>query len=358
MKFSTLYKKTATGAIQQWDIHVEQKGAGWIYVVEYGQKGGAIQRTESSVISIGKNLGKSNETSPYEQCVSEAEGKWTKQRDRKGYTETIPDEVPYLPMLAKTFDDQKHHIVYPCYVQPKFDGICCITVNKQLFSRQGKQFKCLQHIEDELVKLNVDLLHGELYSHNLTFQEIVSAVKRDEASPLTSKIQYRIYDLMVDKDYDNRLKDINKIESNLIKPVETHLVQNEAEIEKWWKHYTDLGYEGVMLRNLKGTYENNRRSKNLQKYKKFIDEEFIITGANECKGKFEGMCTFLCETKTGAKFDVMPEGTEEERRQYLVDWKSGKIKSGDLLTVKFFSWTNSENKVPRFPVGKSIRNYE
>jgi hypothetical protein len=54
----------------------------------------------------------------------------------------------------------------------------------------------------------------------------------------------------------------------------------------------------------------------------------------------------------------MPEGSESQRKKYWTDWNNGKIKSGDLLTVEFFSWTTSIPKVPRFPIGKIIRDYD
>lgn len=89
-----------------------------------------------------------------------------------------------------------------------------------------------------------------------------------------------------------------------------------------------------------------------------MDEEFKIIGAEENKGKLEGTCVFVCETDEGGTFKVMPEGSEEQRTQYFDDWNSGKIKVGDKLTVKFFSWSTSTPKVPRFPIGKGIRDGE
>jgi len=118
----------------------------------------------------------------------------------------------------------------------------------------------------------------------------------------------------------------------------------------------DSNFEGIMLRNLKGGYKINGRSFDLQKYKAFMDAEFKIIGAEEGSGKNEGMCSFICTTDSGGKFNVMCKGNECVRRKYWEDWQAGTINIGDLLTVEFFEWTTSEIPVPRFPVGKALRN--
>ncbi len=68
MKLDTLYKKNSGGTLQQWDIWTE----GPTIITEFGQVGGAIQRTEDT-IKLGKNVGKKNETSPDKQAEAEAE---------------------------------------------------------------------------------------------------------------------------------------------------------------------------------------------------------------------------------------------------------------------------------------------
>jgi len=361
----TLYKMTATGAIQQWDIrvcpYIEDKMS-YQYVVNHGQMNGKIQET-STIVAQGKNSGKANETDAYTQCCAEAESKWKKQRDRKGYTETIPTEKPLRPMLAKSYDKDGKHIKFPCFVYAKLDGLRCLakrtSTGVELISRQGKRFTAIPHIEQQLMWMKPGMiLDGELYIHGEEFQEIISAVKRDKPSTKSGSVEYHVYDVINDKDYDSRYRWLQhnifiwQANSNHIKYVEAICCESKRDIWKYHNKFTKRGYEGVMLRNLKGPYKINGRSKDLQKVKKFMDEEFEIVGAEPCVGKMKDMCSFTCITKAGIQFNCMPEGTEESRKQMYNDWKLGKIKAGDSLTVKFFSWTTSKNPVPRFPIGR------
>lgn len=371
-EFPTLYKVSSNGRTQQWTTWVERNGKGCLIWVEHGQKDGKLQQT-SDRITEGKNIGRSNETTPEEQAIKEAESKWTKQVDRKGYSflnaTTILKATPLScprPMLAKSFEKDGKHILFPCYGQAKLDGIRCVATKGGLFSRQSKKFTALKHIEDALAPIfatNPGIkLDGELYVHGEEFQSLVSHIKRDVASDKSSKVEYHLYDIINDEGYNERYKVLQSLMTlfphNKIKLVPTFMVKSETEVKKKHKEYTKKRYEGIMLRNMKGVYKIDGRSKDLQKYKIFMDMEFEIVGATENRGKHENQCTFECQTKSGTTFGVKPKGSTEVREKYWTDWKKGKIKVGDKLTVEFFAWTDSENPVPRFPVGKGIRDYE
>ena len=74
---------------------------------------------------------------------------------------------------------KKKEIKYPCYVQPKLDGVRCVAVYPDLFSRHGNPFPTLSHIKEELLKNTEHLiLDGELYSENFNFEKIISLVKK------------------------------------------------------------------------------------------------------------------------------------------------------------------------------------
>lgn len=384
----TLYKRDITGKIRQWTITVEDKGTHAVYRQEHGVVDGAMISSETE-IHEGKNLSKANETDYLEQCEKEANSLWNKQVSRKGYLDKKPHHtmIRFSPMLAKSYNEpgndikklkDGHHIQFPAYFQPKLDGIRCIAckyhdgpnnpVGTLLRSRQDKLFTALPELEETIFNLpNLQFplkLDGELYIHGDEFQDIVSAIKRDKPSKASSKIQYHVYDVHAGNNpnwaYEDRMKWLkNNIKPGFrrIKPVYTGIVTSMLDVERQLKIQTDRGYEGIMLRNKFGLYKVAGRSKDLQKVKLFIDEEFPIVGAYENKGKMKNQCTFECLTKAGVKFSVKPKGTEALREQYWEDWKKGKLK-GKELTVRFFAWTTSKNKKPRFPVGLTIRDYE
>lgn len=131
--FPKLYKKTSTGAIQEWTVYVDNDSYNPVIVTKYGQLGGKIQ-TSTEIITEGKNIGRSNETSPMEQAYFQAKSDWEKQL-KKGYVDNVDDAEDgktdeiikggIAPMLAHKFSEQGHKIKYPALVQPKLDG--CVS---------------------------------------------------------------------------------------------------------------------------------------------------------------------------------------------------------------------------------------
>ena len=83
--WETLYKRTKTAAIQYWKISVEAESDSVSVVTkESGQLGTLNPVKHQEIITEGKNIGRSNETSPYEQACSEADSDWKKKHD-EGY---------------------------------------------------------------------------------------------------------------------------------------------------------------------------------------------------------------------------------------------------------------------------------
>jgi DNA ligase-1 len=321
-------------------------------------------------IKEGKGYGTINETTPQEQAVKEAKAKHTKQL-KKGYVTAISDaqsgevdeiiEGGVLPMLAKKYKEDKKHIKFPCAIQPKLDGMRCIYHQKGLWSRTRKPINALDYLLEALSKIDVNLvLDGELYNHDLKeeFEVIMSAARRDEASKDSLKIQYHVYDVVLDKPFSDRTKLLKELTSHpSIKIVPTKTVNNEEELLKAYEEFMDMGYEGAIIRNLDSKYEN-KRSNNLQKLKEFSDDEFKVVGIEEGRGKLAGhVGAFICEIndKLGKRtFNAKAEGKQEFLKECFENpslWK------GKQLTVRYQGFT-TKNVVPRFPVGVRFRDKE
>lgn len=359
-----LHKLDNKGKVRFWEVQVGETRPGiWGYTQYHGTLGGRLT-SSTTEISAGKNIGKKNETTVQEQCELKAESLWTKKRDRDGYTESIPTEKPLRPMLAKKYKEDGKHIKFPCFVQPKLNGLRCLAFVKdghvKLVSRKNVEWKSLSHLVEELSDFPDGIYDGELYIHGPLFNNIIGAVKRDEANELSAQIELHIYDFVEEAtDYVFRLsKIVDKLPDGrkFVRFVETRTITSASLVDEFHDSYVDKGYEGIMLRNKTGGYKINGRSKDLQKYKKFDDDEFEIIGATEnVTGDWVGTCTFRCVTKDGNEFNVMPKGDYNTRAEFWEDWKSGKIKPGDMLTVEFFGYTTTDKPVPNFPVGKEIR---
>jgi len=307
-----------------------------------------------------------------------------------------------LPMHAQTFSKEKKCLKYfslvedpkgiftsedGVYLQPKFDGQRCIARTEvssshkgiPLTTRNGKQYPWFKNIRDQ-IQLLLDSseyvtipLDGEIYAHDLydlKTGEVLSrdkrfeiikgacALKRKQPSEYEDQICFHIYDLAIkDKDQDERFailksifKGIDKKKIPNLKLCKTQLVYTMEEIYDSHDEYVKDGYEGAILRARDLMYENKHRSLKLRKLKNFTDGEFTITDAKSGEGTEAKCVVWICTTKSGDRFDVRPIGSFENRKKQL---KNKEKYIGCPLTVKYQEL--SENGIPRFPVGISIR---
>ena len=272
----------------------------------------------------------------------------------------------YYPMLAHRYNEKKGDIKFPCFVQPKLDGVRCVVVGNKLYSRNGNRFPVLPHIENELKLYNKNnlILDGELFTDDINFEKIVGLVKKykksEEDEKNSLKIYLNVFDYIDSKlPFNKRLINLNQFfEKNknmkYIKQVKTEECAQEKNIEEFLEKYTKEKYEGLIIRNKSGLYEENTRSVHLQKLKKFIDEEFeIIDYTTPDQGKEVGCVIWICRTKEGKQFSVRPSGNYQERKKL---YREAKKYIGKMLTVRYQELTNGH--VPRFPVGVTIRDYE
>jgi len=377
-----LFKKNSKGGIQYWAIKYNKN----VITVTHGKHGGKMQVTEE-VIEKGKNLGKANETTPAEQARLESISKWEKQV-KKGYVTQIVDaeegkvdetviEGGINPMLAHKYTEHPDKIQWPCYSQPKLDGIRCIAVIEggvcTLWSRTRKVIIGVPHINEYLAKKfagsNI-ILDGELYNHKYKndFEKISHFVGQKKAPEKGHEIvQYHVYDIPscngglpkvnADTSFEKRAEALNVLKNfagkeSPVVVVETVSLEDEDAMNDYFDATTKKGYEGVMLRNAASKYEN-KRSYNLQKVKEFIDEEFEIVGMEEARGKRAGQAIVILKAENGKEFGAVPMGTDEHRKEILL--RKGEL-IGKLATVKYQNLT--ADGIPRFPVLKTIRDYE
>ena len=358
MKLETIYKKTKTGATQEWTIEV----VGNKYRTHSGQVDGAITTNEWT-ICYGKNVGRANETTDKEQTMAEAVAKRTKKLE-SGYFENIKhiNKTQYFePMLAAKWEDCKDKITYPIASQAKLDGIRCIVTKDGMFSRNGKPIISAPHIRESLeglFKKHPDLIFdGELYADKFAndFNKIVSLVKKTKPTDADLKesekqIEYHIYDLpSSNNNFIKRMYDLGILFSTYLnlhpycRIVETYSCNNEDEVMELYGGYVEKGYEGQMLRT-NGKYEN-KRSKNLLKHKSFVDDEYTILDIVEGEGNRTGTAGYMVfETEDGKRFKSNVKGTWDETAEML---KSKKKLIGKQATIKYFNLT--PDGIPRFP---------
>lgn len=379
--YPKLYIYNNNNKVYEWSIEIKPKDDIYTIVTSHGEKDGKMVTHEKDITE-----GKVKRT-VLEQAILEATRKWENKKEKELYLEKLEknnakSEV-VRPMLANTFSfdlykktGKAFKISFPAYVQRKYDGIRCIAYLKDgkviLESRTGMAFQNLNKLRGELLELFQHMppnfyFDGELYTDKVDFEVIVGLVRLTEKklkpgdTDLIDMIEYYIYDFIdmnqKDLSYETRHNYLttflseNTKSTSLCKNVETIKVDKLEDVKTYHDEFVQAGYEGIMVRDLNGPYEINKRSKYLQKYKELDDDEFEIIGFHEGTGDEKGAVIWDCKTKEGNSFAARPKGTFESRQKLFQD---GTKYIGKKLTVKYQGYT--VDNVPRFPTGKGIRD--
>ena len=380
-----LYKRTASGAIEVWQIVVRAETDGTATIVTtYGHVDGA-QQTAYDRVTAGKNAGKKNATTPLEQALREAEAKWTKQRDRKHYG-TDPGGVESAakraaaPMLAQDLADRlgkRGGIDWSGinFGQPKLDGHRMLVRKSDgrvsCVSRSGKDITTLDHLQQILSDAIPDgeTFDGELYARPDElppwdeaaegkpepnhFDRLASLIRRKQ--PGTEVIRYHVYDTVSPADYESRLSVIEDVIGSgldgLVLPVETVRVDGHEHLQRLHEDWVAAGCEGAMLR-LPGPYEAGKRSTLLLKVKDWREIELPVQAVREAEGNAAGQAMLVCTLPDGGTVSVLAPGTVAQKR---AAWADREQLIGKLVTIKHFGPLTTNDSL-RFPSALRWRN--
>lgn len=372
MKLPTLFSRASTGALREWTIECNDNA----YRTHSGVVGGKITTSEWYTVEA-TNVGRANEKTIAEQAEFNARQAW-KKKTETGYFENadaVDNSVGYVePMLAKKWEDRVDSVVFPVYAQPKYDGLrCLISANGIATTRNGKPWKTIPHIHEALASMfeaYPDLiLDGELYNHEFhdDFNKITSLAKKtkptkSDLAESAEKLQFYWYDIVdTEMDFSKRtnlivllynrfLRQDSGGENKSIKIVETHCVQNLADLDALYGKFMDAGYEGQMVR-LDEPYEN-KRSTSLLKRKEFTDDEYRIVDICEGNGNKIGMAGYMILAREdGVTFHSNIKGTFEFLEELL---KNKKKLIGSYATCTYFNLT--PDGIPRFPYVTKLRS--
>ena len=276
------------------------------------------------------------------------------------------------PMLAYKLNQHKINFKEFIYMQPKLDGVRCLFTKDGAFSRTGKQFMNVKHIEESLKDYFEQnpamVLDGELYNHNLRddFEKIISLVRkqkptdedRSEARKLT---QYHVYDYtntsmsnMVNYKYRLNQLTCSDIYTSSIHYVESRRVKSMKQAKDFHIRKLAEGYEGSILRT--NTPYKHGRSWGLMKFKDFHDAEATIVDYQEGKGKRLGTIgKFIMQDDDGNIFGCPPgKGYNYSDMKCMLENIHKYM--GQKATFTYFERTKAGSY--RHPLFKTLRNYE
>lgn len=237
----------------------------------------------------------------------------------------------YPCMLASQYDEKLvAKMKFPAMAQLKMDGMRFNAIVRsgkcELKSRSGKTVDLLGRLEQEFIVMaggrNL-VFDGELVVDNegalldrQTGNGILNkAVKGTISEQEAKRVRATLWDVIP---YDRFVKGVDK-ESYMtrftllqsmshpktIRIVEHKVVANIEEAQAIFEKYLAEGQEGIILKNLNSPWED-KRSKNLIKFKGEMDCDLRVVGVQPGTGKYEGkLGALICESEDGViKVDV------------------------------------------------------
>lgn len=392
----TLYQLNSNGRAKVWTVEVVKVDETLSnIVIHHGLEGGKMVE-DITPITSGLNAGKKNATSIYEQAVKDAETEYNKKVKKgyvedktnikaKGETHSIAEPMkgyPYHPqgkvMKGKTLDELKlrgETVVF----QRKLDGYRIrLKVNKTdvaFYSSGGDILPTFPHIErviregyEEFVRsygISEFFLDGEMYSHGIEggFNTISSACGTrvhitPEKEELRGKMDFHLFDIISSEPYPVRYKMLYPFIDGPVVLVNNTVIEklDDETVQQHFERFVAEGYEGLMIRTLDQPYEF-KRTKQLTKYKPFVDEEFQVVGfkksiTGETLGSFE------CKMDDGTLIYPNPMGEIGTDAARLEIWNNREQYVGKWVNCRFMEYTidgEGNKRVPRHPRARYFR---
>ncbi len=328
-----LYRESRTGAVLSWKITVEE-GDNKIQRT-YGHQHGKQQHTEEVV--EGKNIGKSNETTPQEQAVKEAQSIIVKKL-KEGFRDELTKHIFTFNPLPEGFTPSKPISSPPegtsiskglegYYAERKYNGVNLLKVvdlnsRRHLYTRGIEEITHLIADIPEIKKLReYEVPAGSITSFEFiyfnsdgietpkdlrAFTEAKSTKGKTEArydhlKNIGGHLEIKIFDMLF---FDK--KDITKTDyydrRAIIKKI---YYDKDATYEPWstqllTKEHIDMAleqnWEGFVLRHLTGPTSHIEYTMNGKAYRKgawklkfqwtqdFFIYEFMTSNAGKLKG--------------------------------------------------------------------------
>lgn len=399
--FPRLYNMNDSNKIRIWDINLSLINNGNIMEItddiilnyvnndnsevhinsRYGMMCGKITTKKPTIITKGKNIGKSNETNIITQGLIQCRNLY-KLKLKSGYKHSIKevenksDNVIY-PMALHIYEDNINKVEYPCYIQAKLDGMRMLAMYKNneviLLSRRLHHILGFDNIKTELEFIfnsfpNI-ILDGELYLHGMSLQDISGIVRKGDSN-YKNKLKYFVFDY-IDRDnkklaFKDRIEFLtNTISNNYthIKLLDTTLIQTKEEGDILFKEFVENKYEGIIYKKSNSiypiSYTKEKRTFDYLKRKVGFDDEFEIIGfTSGINGKDVGAIIFIVKTNDDKVFNVVPTFTYETRYEmYKLSLDNFKnLYYGKYATIKYDDL--SKDGLPLRAKMIAIRDYE
>lgn len=258
----------------------------------------------------------------------------------------------------------------PWLVQPKLNGERCRLLVRHglvtMLSSEENEITSLPHIIQSVQALNLpDVeLDGEIYLHGMSKQEIGSYLRRKEPKEGYEKIQYHVYDLIIDHPQINRIFYLEEYlwpqlqKAYPLQKVTTHQCYNPERLLDILTYYMEQKYEGIIVRNKLPCYVR-KRTVDMLKWKPKHKDSYRIVGFNEEVDQYgtptNTLGSIVCE-KDGQQFKVSAGGFDHLTRRNTWFAQTEILLSKQWLLVRYPELT--DRGIPNHAVALEITDVE
>lgn len=244
-RLENLYSRDSKGNIIEWEIMIFDNEEEAIITTLSGRFKSELT-PHCRTIREGKNIGKSNQTTPFQQAIKEAKSSWNNKK-KEGYKSLSDIEVRIkgeniyykgvvinddfenildmaLPVTKTDANDvtkpmkcqpyRRGKMSYPCIGQPKINGNRCvsrympvkdrdlfnISDKSVFFTSKGGEDYPFAHLKSEMEKLHIKypdfVFDGEAYKQKTPVTSISGAC-RNPLNPLHKELMFWIFDLSI-----------------------------------------------------------------------------------------------------------------------------------------------------------------
>ena len=293
----------------------------------------------------------------------------------------IPDLIPTFNVALAQEYKGKCDWNDSWYASRKLDGVRCLAVtdvdgNCTLYSRMGKELTTLNKVKKAIEATGIinTVFDGEIClvdeNGDEDFQGVMKQLRRKDHQ--IENPVFMVFDMIHKPEFDNkkggevlslRLAKLRGwfngkfINDNTLRYCQQYEITDGRHFDMWGQMAADKKWEGFMIRKDVG-YEG-KRSKNLQKVKKFYDAEYVVVDYDNDNhevvrnGRSETikMLAQVWIEHKGYRVKVGSGWSQEQRLQYM----DGSI-VGKTITVQYFEETHNDKGgiSLRFPTVKVI----
>lgn len=298
--------------------------------------------------------------------------------DKKVVNSAIPNLIPTFDVqLGTSIEKVKLLGNEKIFISRKLNGTRTAFVGDKCMTRQGKEYKGLDHIISDLQKIvgTKMFVDGELLYKNKEGLSDSEAFQKGTGIAMSkdndkSELKLVIFDMFPldefwsgksKESYSNRKKHLIELGEKItaLGTDNLEIVQmcyegyDHSEIWKWLDYAELHDWEGVIL-NLDTPYEC-KRTKNLIKVKKFYTYDLEVVGVEEGTGRNKGTLGALVVKYKNNTVNVGSGFTDEERSYY---WNNQDKIIGRVIEVKYKEITTDKKtglESLQFPVYVGLR---